>query len=171
LVEQCKRFQIPFFLEPIVYSLDPDRSVSNADLREISVSMARRFCVMGVDVLKMQFPVDAKQSTDEAEWRAVCRELNEACNIPWAILSGGVDYATFLKQARIACEAGASGVIVGRAVWAEAVALQGVARTEFINSTMLKRVREIAALCDQYAEPWTERVKAPDAGVQWYAAN
>ncbi len=116
----------------------------------------------------MQFPVDAKQSTDEAEWRAACDELNDACSIPWAILSGGVDYATFIKHVRIAYEAGASGVIVGRAVWAEAVALQGVARAEFINSTMRERVRELAQLGEQHAHPWTTRVAAPDAAFDWY---
>ncbi|MBX3086469.1 MAG: tagatose 1,6-diphosphate aldolase [Anaerolineae bacterium] len=171
IVEHCQRLQIPFFLEPIVYSLDPTKPVSNADLREISVSMARRFCVMGVDVLKLQFPVDTKQSSDEAEWRAACDELNAACNVPWAILSGGVDYPTFAKQVRIACEAGASGVIVGRAVWAEAVALQGAARTEFITTKMMERVRELAQICEKYAHPWMARVVAPDAAVNWYAQH
>jgi tagatose-1,6-bisphosphate aldolase len=168
LVEQCERYQIPFFLEPIVYSLNPGQSVSNNDLREISVTMARRFCVMGVDVLKLQFPIDVKQEPDEKVWREACDEVNEACHIPWALLSGGVDFATFAKQARVACQAGASGVIVGRAVWADAVALQGTARADFVNTTMTERIRELATICEEYAEPWMKRVAMPDAAVDWY---
>ena len=37
--------------------------------------------------------------------------------VPWVLLSGGVPFETFFRQTQVACEAGASGVMVGRAVW------------------------------------------------------
>lgn len=168
LVEQCGEQDIPFFLEPIAFSLDPDRKLDNAELRQIVVEMAQTFSAMGVDVLKLEFPLDANQSRDEEEWRAACEAVDLACMVPWALLSAGVDYETFKAQARVACEAGASGVIVGRAVWAEAVELQGELRTDFIRTNALQRMHELANLCETFAQPWYERVQPPRLNLDWY---
>lgn len=168
VAQQCAQQDIPFFLEPIAYSLDPDASLPNDELRQIVVEMARLFSDMGVDVLKMQFPVDAKQSQDEAEWHAACEELNTACKVPWALLSAGVNFETFKQQARIACQAGASGVIVGRALWAEAVKLQGQERAQFLATTAPQRMRELASVCAQYAHPWQTHTAPPPAAFDWF---
>src|SRR5262249_51819159 len=111
---------------------------------------------------------DIEQTTDEAEWRSACEAVNAECMVPWALLSGGVDYATFVKQARIACEAGASGVIAGRAIWGEAVALQGRERSKFIRETAAARMRELTALCAETARPWFSRVSKPNDAINWY---
>ena len=171
LVDQCAEYDIPFFLEPITYSLDPNKPLDNSELRQITVEMARRFSSMGVDVLKLLFPVDPTQSSSEAEWLSACQEVTAACGaVPWTLLSAGVTYEMFLKQAHTACAAGASGVIVGRAIWNDAVALQGETRTHFIQTTMVERMRTLAALCADYGTPWFERVTAPDTSPTWYEA-
>ena len=54
---------------------------------------------------------------------------------PWVLLSGGVDDATFERQVEVACHAGASGVLVGRSVWAEAATHAGPARDAFLAGT------------------------------------
>jgi tagatose 1,6-diphosphate aldolase len=46
-----------------------------------------------------------------------CRQLNEAAGSPWVILSAGVDIEEFLVQVEMACAAGASGFLCGRAIW------------------------------------------------------
>lgn len=168
LVEQCGEYDIPFFLEPIAYSLNPDAPLPNVELRQVSVQMARQFSSMGVDVLKLSFPVDTKQSTDLDEWRAACDEMHAACTVPWALLSGGVDYATFEQQARIACQAGASGVIVGRAIWADAVKLQGQERVSFLADIASKRVLELGKIVSQFGTLWTQRLVIPEASLSWY---
>ena len=86
------------------------------------VETARRLTAIGADVLKAEFPYDAGV-TDEGRWREACAELDAATPVPWVLLSGGVDDATFERQVRVACEAGASGVLVGRSVWAEAATM------------------------------------------------
>lgn len=168
IVEACARHDIPFFLEPIPYSLDPTTKLPNDELRQVSVENARLFSRMGVDVLKVPFPLDAKQSDDLDEWRAACEELNTACEVPWALLSAGVTFDVFAKQAEIACQAGASGVIVGRAVWAEAVSLQGDDRQAFVTSTALQRMQQLMEICTAHAVPWMQRVKAPAVTTDWY---
>lgn len=168
LVDECGQHDIPFFLEPIPYSPDPPRKLNNAELLQITVQMARHFSTLGVDVLKLQFPVDPDESRDEAVWRSACREVDVASRVPWVLLSGGVDYATFATQAQIACVAGASGVIVGRAVWSEATRLQGEARVTFLKTDALARLNELAQLCEDYAQPWFNRTDAPNPSLQWY---
>ena len=150
IVAECARWDIPFFLEPIAYSLDPQLHLSNAELLDVSIHMAGLFSGMGVDILKMSFPVDAKQSDDVAVWQDACERLHLACNgTPWALLSGGVSYTTFAQQARIACAAGAQGVIVGRAVWADAIPLSGDEREDFLEGIAAARMQELAAITTQ----------------------
>lgn len=169
LVEACAQHDIPFFLEPITYSLDPSRELSTAELRQATVAMVRTFCQMGVDVLKLHFPVNIHETTDRAAWLEACAEVDAACSVPWALLSAGVLFETFCEQARAACQAGASGVIVGRAVWNEAIARHGDEREAFIEQVVPQRMAELAAVC-KAGRPWTARVQPPAVSPDWYVA-
>ena len=168
IVDDCARYDIPFFLEPIPYSLDPATPLKNDELLQISIDMCKTFSSMGVDILKLLFPLDHKQSEDEGEWLSACQQVNDACSVPWALLSAGVNYDTFLKQSRIACQAGASGVIVGRAVWGEAVELEGEARLDFLSEVAVKRMKELGVVCAEQGTPWQRSVPAPIEGLNWY---
>ena len=168
LVEECAAYDLPLFLEPLVYSLDPARSLPNAEKRQLVIETARTFSALGIDVLKTEFPLDVKQEPDESVWRAALAELDAACRVPWALLSAGVDYAAFERQVALACECGASGVIVGRAVWAEAVNLQGEAREAFLSTTGRARMERLAAICAGAGTSWRERTSAPDLAGEWY---
>ncbi|MGB7340591.1 MAG: tagatose 1,6-diphosphate aldolase [Phototrophicaceae bacterium] len=168
IIADCTRYDIPFFLEPIPYPLDPKMTLSNAELLDISIEMCERFSAMGVDALKLPFPVDHKQSQDEAQWFAACEAVDAACPVPWALLSAGVNFDTFLRQSKIACAAGASGVIVGRAVWAEIVAMNTDARMPFLLETGAARMQALADVCKQSATSWHDRVTKPDTSFDWY---
>jgi tagatose-1,6-bisphosphate aldolase len=168
IVDACAQHDIPFFLEPITYSLDENKPLDNAELRQIVIESARTFSGMGVDVLKVEFPLDVQREPDEAVWSAALHDLSAACQVPWALLSGGVDYPTFRRQVDLACKVGASGVIVGRAVWAEAVTFQGEDRERFLANEARQRMDELAAICTANATPWRAKVSAPEAGPGWY---
>lgn len=168
-VEECARYDLPLYLEPLSYSLDPARSLPSAERRQLGVEAARTFCALGIDVLKAEFPVNVRQEPDEDVWRVALAELNAACTVPWALLSAGVDYTTFLRQTELACQAGASGVIVGRAVWAEAVSLGGEERTRFLAATGRERMQALAAVCAQQGADWRKRVAPPETTApDWY---
>ena len=168
IVDECARYDLPFFLEPLVHSLDPSIALSSSEKRQLVVETARTFSALGIDVLKTEFPLDIVQESDRAVWRAALAELDAACEVPWALLSAGVDYATFEQQAALACAAGASGVIVGRAVWAEAVRLQGAAREEFLSTTARARMQALSALAAQQGQDWRQRITAPTLDYDWY---
>jgi tagatose-1,6-bisphosphate aldolase len=172
MIDECGEHDIPFFLEPIAYSLDASHPLTNAELRQITVDMAKRFSSMGVDVLKLQFPLDAKHSTDLNEWQMACADVTAACGgVPWALLSGGVDYATFKRQTEIACKCGTSGVIVGRAIWADAISLHDEARSAFLATTARERIHELAAICAAHATSWTQRVTTAPPSSDWYVTT
>lgn len=168
IVEECRQHRIPFFLEPIGYSLDPDIPLGNEERSQVVIETARHFSRRGVDVLKVQFPLDTAVEPDEQAWMRALRTLNEACEVPWALLSAGVSFDTFLKQTVAACKAGASGVIVGRAVWSEGVGLQGDALNDFMRTTATSRMRALADVCDLYGTPLGERVARPALNESWY---
>ena len=122
-------------------------------------------------LLKAEFPYDP-EVTDEGRWREACAELDEASRLPWVLLSGGVDDATFEAQVRVACDAGASGVLVGRSVWAEAATLAPAARAAFLRSTGRLRLGRLVDLVDELGRPWDARpgplVPTPEPGSGWY---
>ena len=157
VVQQCLEWELPLFLEPLHYSLDAGvKTVPNAERRRVVVETARRLTRLGITVLKAEFPVDVKQTQDQGEWAAACAELSAASAVPWVLLSAGVDFDIFMQQVRVACTAGASGVLCGRAVWKESVQLAGQARTAFLHDTAVDRFRQIAALVSATARPYTD---------------
>ncbi len=167
-VEHCAEQDIPFFLEPIVCAPDESKTMSNDERRDVIIQNAELFSTMGIDVLKTEFPIDVAKESDQAKWETALRDLDSVCRVPWALLSAGTDYPTFKRQVELACRAGASGVMVGRAVWAEAVTAAGAARDRFLREIARKRMDELAAICAAHAHPWIERVTAPDLSPGWY---
>lgn len=167
IVEQCRAHDIPFYLEPISYSLDPAVSLTSPERRQVVIETAKHFTGRGVDVLKLEFPLTASETSDDG-WLAALRDLDAVCTVPWTLLSGGVSFEVFLKQATMACIAGASGVMVGRAVWAEAVLLDGEARQHFLQTTGRSRMRALASICDLYGSAWMDRQSPLNLDAGWY---
>jgi len=167
--EVCAGFDIPLFLEPLSYSLDPDRkSLPSSEKRRIVVETARRLTPLGVDILKAEFPLNVKEEGDEKVWVEACAELTQASSVPWTLLSSGVDFETFLRQVSVACESGASGVIAGRAIWQEAVGLEPAARQTFLSTVTTERLQALTAICNQKAAPWTQYYPAGPVPEGWY---
>ncbi len=167
----CATNDLPLFIEPLSYPLDPSKkSVEGAERRRVVIETARRLVPMGADVLKAEFPVDIRAEPDERHWAEACAELSEAAGIPWVLLSASVNFETYLRQGVIACQSGASGVAVGRAVWQEAVTQQGEQRLSFLRSVARPRMERLTDLCAALARPWTEIYAAPNAGEGWMGA-
>jgi tagatose 1,6-diphosphate aldolase len=165
----CDSHDIPFFLEPLSYACDGSRGpLPPEQRRRVVIETSRRLVPLGADILKAEFPVDVSIEPDESIWRDACEELTEASDAPWVLLSAGVDYDTFLKQLRIACEAGASGAMAGRAVWKEAVTLDTTVRNDFLSGIACDRMRRLNSLCAALARPFTQVYKSPELNHDWY---
>lgn len=172
ILAEGARYELPLFLEPIVYPLDPALSSKSVDFaaqrRDLVVRTARRFSSLGADVLKIEFPIDTNHNTDRGAWRDACAELNDAVDVPWALLSAGVSHDVFREQLRIACAAGCSGFLAGRAIWREAVALEGEARSRFLRTAAAQRIKELVDIAKAEATPWTALYALPEVDASWY---
>lgn len=172
VADECHRHDLPLFLEPVSYSLDKDVSKSSeafaATRPEVVRKTAERLCRTGADVLKMEFPVDADFNQNEDEWRAACEAVSAASAVPWVLLSAGVDFATFERQTRIACAAGASGFLAGRAIWKECIALSAEDRAQFLKTTAQERLQTLSDIAAELGRPWTDFYEPMPIPAEWY---
>jgi len=167
VAEDCRKYDLAIMLEPLSYPLDPlDRKLASDEKRYVVTETARRLTTLGVDVLKAEFPLDTAD-WDETQWAAACAEITSASVTPWILLSAAVDYKTYLHQVTTACNAGASGIAVGRAVWQEAVSLDGEARLAFLHTTGRERLARLTALTSELGKPISDFYVA-DAPFDWY---
>jgi tagatose 1,6-diphosphate aldolase len=163
LVADCGRHGVPLFAEPLV-------AQSLADRRSVVVETARNIGALGVDVLKLEFPSTATSPDAEPEWHDACSELTEASRRPWTLLSAGEDFDTFARQLIVACDAGASGYVAGRAVWQDLVA-NGVAANGPELAEARRRLSVLSAIAASHASPWTRWFPAATEHRDLAAAN
>lgn len=172
--EECRKHDLVLMLEPLSYSLDENKKLSSEEKRYVVVETARRLTPLHVDILKAEFPLDASTTLstgvndmDEARWLDACQEISSASLAPWILLSAAVDYETFLRQVTVACNAGASGIAVGRAVWKEAVNMEGTERSTFLHTVGRERLARLTSLCNALGRPLHDFYQA-DAPFDWY---
>ncbi|MEI6186312.1 MAG: tagatose 1,6-diphosphate aldolase, partial [Dehalococcoidia bacterium] len=116
----CIKYDIPLLVEPKTYRVEGETLDSAAfarSLPQMVIETARQITALPIDVLKAEFPADLKYEQDADRLAGYCRQLDQASAVPWVILSAGVDYDTFKQEVTIACQAGASGFLGGRAIW------------------------------------------------------
>jgi tagatose 1,6-diphosphate aldolase len=166
IAEDCLKHDLALMLEPLSYSLAENKKLSSDEKRYVVVETAKRLTPLGVDILKAEFPL-ALNDMDEAKWMNACKEISSASVAPWILLSAAVDYETFLRQVIVACNAGASGIAVGRAVWKEAVTMKSAERSKFLQTTARQRISRLTSLCHALAKPYTD-FYAADAPFNWY---
>lgn len=169
VAEQCKARDMAFFLEPLVYSINPDQpKLDPLERREVTVAMASELSNLGIDILKLAFPVDVFTQPEESLWLKACEEVTKASSVPWVLLSAGVDFDLYLRQVVVACKAGASGVMAGRAVWKEAIGATFTERETFLRQQAKQRFIKLRAVCDGLAQPWATYYPPSPVSENWY---
>lgn len=166
IAAECLKYDLGLMLEPLSYSLS-EQKLSSDEKRYVVVETARRLTpIPGVDVLKAELPLDTADN-DPVRLAESCAEVSAASVTPWILLSAAVSFETYQRQIIAACQAGASGIAVGRAVWQEAVTMSGPARLDFLRTTARERLTRLNALCAALAVPATDSYSA-DAPFDWY---
>lgn len=164
VAESCRRCDIPLYAEPIFYPMQP------GDLKRPGViGAAQRGAAAGADILKLEFPVDTDEETSVAIWEEACAETTAAADVPWVLLSAGVPFDVFAQQLEIACRAGASGFIVGRALWGEAAGIAEAAiRRAWLMDEGCRRLQTLNTIAARYARPWTACYTASEVTPGWF---
>lgn len=165
IADECAKHDLVLMLEPLSYSLN-DKKLSSDEKRYVVVESAKRLTPLGADILKAEFPLDVAE-TDQSLWKEACEEISAATDIPWILLSAAVEYETFLQQVVVACNAGASGIAVGRAVWKEAVTMTSDERVKFLHMIGRQRILRLTSLCHALAKPFYDFYQA-EAPFGWH---
>lgn len=169
--DQCHRMDIALFLEILTYSPDPGGEKLIPEQRtEAVVRAAADLTAIGGDVLKVEFPMDVKAYPEPEQWVDACRAVSEASAIPWVLLSAGVDFDVFAQQTEVACQAGASGILAGRAIWKEALGVSNDEQARFLSDIARARMERLSSICRQYARPFTASLDAETLEEDWYSA-
>jgi tagatose-1,6-bisphosphate aldolase len=172
IAADCERYEMPFFLEPISYSINPEIKKDSpefaAERRRIIINTVRRLSPLGPDVMKVEFPLDARYDGDPGVWAEACAELTEASPVPWTLLSAGESFETFKQQLGVACRAGCSGFVGGRSIWQEAARLAGAAQADFLTNTARRRFLELQQVALAEGTPWTQRFVPGRVDEHWF---
>lgn len=177
VAEECLKYDIPFLVEPKTYAVSGEDAKSQqfaARKPDLVIETARQISSLPIDVLKAEFPANMTYEMNRTRLHQLCRQLDEASEVPWVILSAGVDYETFRQEVEIACQAGASGFLGGRAIWQEAVSFgDKKERVGFLSTTVVDRLKELAEIAAKYAIPWYRKLgvephKLTEICESWY---
>jgi tagatose 1,6-diphosphate aldolase len=167
----CRAADLPLFVEPLGFDPVSGGRLTGAARRNGVIETARRLTPLGGDILKAEFPCDPAVD-DVSAWADACAELDGASVLPWVLLSGGVDDITFERQVSVACRAGASGVLVGRSVWAPAATMIPEERDAWLTTEGRRRLDRLVRLVDEQGTPWHARRNpvtiATAPGDGWY---
>lgn len=130
-------------VEILTYQLDDESDDAyRAAFPGLIAECARISADLGAKVLKLPYPGTAEG----------CAAVSAICGaVPWAVLSAGVDHATFIGQVETAMQNGASGVIAGRALWKDCISLDADVQRERLESIATARLKEIQGVLDRYA--------------------
>jgi len=158
VAEECARAELPLLVETRSYPVreeerDPREFASIKP--QVVIETARQVTALPLDVLKTEFPADSAYETDQERLAHLCRELDQASRVPWVVLSAGVDFERFEREVELACKAGASGFLGGRALWQEATSIRSRAqRVKFLETVGVERLTRVARLARSHGTPW-----------------
>ena len=172
VIAECRKYELPLFLEPMYYSTDAsfgkETAAFAATRPQVVIDTADRLSKLGPDVLKLEFPMDAAFDTDVKGWQTACEKVSQVSTVPWVLLSAGVDFSTFEQQTEIACKAGASGWLAGRAIWKECVVMPPAERAAFLAGKAADRVKRLNEIASIHARPWTDFYSPMPSSPDWY---
>ena len=181
LGEECAKYDIPFLFELLVYPLASDvhqtkeyvemKSKKADDVLKSVEEFAKPD--YGVDVFKLESPVNAVDADGSAEVQAIFDEIGRLASRPWVMLSAGAGKAEFRNVLDHAFKAGASGFLAGRAIWRDAInhypdwdAIERNLRGE--SSAYMK---DISALADTSATDWRRHACFEEGGAKFAPAD
>lgn len=139
VAKDAKKEGMVFLLEPLSYKVEGSRE------QEV-LKIAREVSDLDVDIFKFEYPGS----------REGCLALSTILPKPWVLLSAGVDFDNYQNQLKIACEAGASGMAVGRAAWQEFGQYEPKEREEFLRKVAVNRIEKLTEVVKEYGKSVSE---------------
>jgi tagatose-1,6-bisphosphate aldolase len=147
LVRQCvadfAAEDLLLVVEFLTYALPGEDPAAYKERFPALIEQGARLCLeAGAKVLKIPYPGTAEACA------AVTRLAGQ---VPWSVLSAGVDHATFLGQVEIAMANGASGIIAGRSLWKDCVSLDRDTTRRLLQERAVPRLRELQSVLKKHS--------------------
>ena len=179
--EDCARHDIPFLFELLVYPLAIDAHQTK-DYVEMTGKRSDHVLASveefarpdyGVDVFKLESPVNAADADGSSQVQAVFDEMGRLAGRPWVMLSAGAGKPEFKSVLVHAFAAGASGFLAGRAIWLDAF-------TNYPDWAAIERellggsrdyMAEISSLADEKAASWQQHPTFGENGARFSPDN
>jgi len=159
---ECIKYDLPFLVEPLSYPIGNENNNPEqfaAAREQLVLKTARDITALPIDVLKAEFPADLRYKKGKPELVDLCRQLDISSQVPWVVLSAGVDFELFCQQVEIACQGGASGFLGGRAIWQEAMYIDDTReRVHFLSTVSADRLKRLNEIASKYAVPWYKKL-------------
>ncbi len=162
VASDCIKYDLPFLVEPKSYPIgneinNPEEFAAMKE--QLVIKSAQDITALSIDVLKAEFPANLHYRQDKAELINLCRQLDMSSRVPWVILSAGVDFELFCQEVEIACRAGASGFLGGRAIWQEAMYIDDEReRVQYLSTVGADRLKRLTEIASKYAVPWYKKL-------------
>lgn len=179
--DACAQHDIPFLFELLVYPLkgDADQTKDYVEMQakhsDHVLASVEEFAKpeYGVDIFKLESPVNAKAADGSAQVQALFDEMGRLAGRPWVMLSAGAGKPEFKRILEHAYAAGASGYLAGRAIWLDAFqAYPDWAAIEAgLRGDGISYMRELNALTDAKAMPWAEHPAFDGTGARFAPAD
>lgn len=161
VASECIKYDLPFLVEPKNFPVGSEvtNSAAYAAMQErVVIKSAQDITALPIDVLKAEFPADPRYRQNGAELIELCRQLDRSSRVPWVILSGGVDFELFCQEVGIACQAGASGFLGGRAIWQEVTHMDDEReRVKYLQTVAADRLKRLVEIASRYGVPWYKK--------------
>jgi tagatose 1,6-diphosphate aldolase len=156
-VREAHTAGLPLILEPIVFA-NGDEPLPADEFERLVVMGAGRLAKTGADILKVQYPGS----------REGCRAISVACaGTPWVLLGGGADAEVLERQVGDAAASGASGFIVGRTLFNDALIEDPVDSERVLTERSLPLLDRLATAMRKAGTPWRTQcvpVRVPELG-------
>lgn len=179
--EACARYDIPFLFELLVYPLEKDAH-QTTDYVEMKGKKAGDVLASveefarpdyGVDVFKLESPVNAADADGSSEVQAIFDEMGRLAGRPWVMLSAGAGKPEFRNVLDHAFRAGASGFLAGRAIWLDAFTAypDWAAIREGLEGGAVDYMADICSLADEKAADWASHPCYGATGASFQPAD
>lgn len=180
--DACRRFDLPFLLELLVYPLARDsyRTTDYIEMRgkkaDDVLASVEEFAKpdYGVDVFKLESPLNADEvprvgAEGSEKVQRIFDEMGRLAGRPWVMLSAGAGKEQFRNILEHAYRAGASGYLAGRAIWLDSFAhFPDWARMQAeLSRDAASYMRDLNALTDRDATPWPSHPCFGKGGAQF----
>jgi tagatose 1,6-diphosphate aldolase len=157
--EDCEKEDILLLVEELSYPRQGEDRKSPSFIARKAKNIIESARLIGpyCDVLKLEFPGDMR-TEDRSKINSNLQMLNEVAIRPWVLLSAGEKFEIFEEQVEMTMKAGASGIMAGRAIFNEYFEQDAQeARTDFLRTTGLRRIKRLGEVVDLYATSWLSR--------------